>query len=135
MQDVYVNHLAVWVAAVSDFFVGALWYSPLLFYKAWMNTNGFTEEKLKQGNQAIIFAGTFLLALIMSYNLAFFLGDAQTTTLWGLVAGLLAGAGWAATGLGIICLFERRTATYFLIHSGYLILAFALKGFIIGIWR
>ena len=83
----------------------------------------------------LIFGLTFLFSLIISYNLAFFLGDAQTDAWWGLAAGVLAGLGWAAMGFCIIGLFERRSARYLLINSGYLVVAFALKGFILGIWR
>jgi len=135
METLYINHLAVFAAAVSDFAVGALWFSPLLFYKPWMKANGFTEASLKKGNPAVIFGMTFVLSLVISYNLAFFLGDAKTDAVWGLTAGVLAGLGWAATGLGIVALFERRPPTYILIHAGYLTLAFALKGLIIGAWR
>jgi hypothetical protein len=135
MENMLINHLAVLAAALSDLLVGALWFSPVLFYKPWMKANGFTEEILKKGNPALIFGLTFLFSLIISYNLAFFLGDANTTALWGLMAGVLAGLGWAAMGLGIISLFERRPPSYFFIHAGYLTVAFALKGLIIGVWR
>lgn len=135
MESLYINHVAVIVAAISDFAVGALWFSPLLFYKSWMKANGFTQESLKKGHPAVIFGWTFVLSLVISYNLAFFLGDAKTDAVWGLTAGVLAGLGWAATGLGIVALFERRPPAYILIHAGYLTVAFAVKGFIIGAWR
>lgn len=135
MEDIYINHLAVFAAAVSDFFVGALWYSPILFYKGWMDANKFTEEDLKKGNPAVTFGFTFVLSLIISYNLAFFLGDAQTDALWGLQAGLLAGFGWAAMAFAIIALFEKKPLKYILINCGYIVVAFALKGLIIGAWR
>ena len=135
MDNMYINHWAVIVAALSDFAVGALWYSPLLFYKAWMRENNFSQELLKKGNPMVIYGLTFVLALIISYNLAFFLGDAKTDAMWGLSAGVLAGLGWAAMGFSIIALFERRSFKYVLINCGYLTVAFALKGFIIGVWR
>ncbi len=135
MEDIYINHLAVFAAAVSDFFVGALWYSPILFYKGWMDANKFTEEDLKKGSPAVTFGFTFILSLIISYNLAFFLGDAQTDALWGLQAGLLAGFGWAAMAFAIISLFEKKSLKYILINCGYIVVSFTLKGFIIGAWR
>lgn len=90
MEDIYINHLAVIAAAVSDFIIGALLYSPVLFYKGWMEANNFTEDDLKKVNPAVTYGFTFVLALIISYNLAFFLGDSQNDALWGLLAGLLA---------------------------------------------
>ena len=135
MENLYINHLAVFAAALSDFIIGALWFSPLLFYKQWMSVNNFTEDYLKKGNPGIIYGLTFILALIISYNLAFFLGDAKTDAIWGLTAGLLAGLGWAAMAFTIISLFERRSLKYILINCGYIVTAFVLKGLIIGAWR
>lgn len=135
MEDIYINHLAVIVAAISDFAVGALWYSPLLFYKAWMKENNFTEETLKKGNPAVTYSLTFVFALVISYNLAFFLGDANTDVMWGLQAGILAGLGWAAMAFSIVALFEKKSFKYIVINCGYIVVAFALKGFIIGAWR
>lgn len=134
MEDMIINHWAVLVAAISDFAVGALWFSPVLFYKPWLKENNLTEEILKKGNTAVIYGVSFILALIISYNLAFFLGDAKTDTLWGLTAGFLAGI-WAAAGFAIIALFEKKSFKYMLIDCSYLLVAFALKGLIIGAWR
>ncbi len=133
-METHINHWAVLVAAVSDLAVGALWFSPVLFYKAWMDANGFTEEVLKTGSPVRIYGLTLLFSIVISYNLAFFLGDENTTALWGLQAGALAGV-WAILGLWTISQFERRTAKYILINGGYLLVAFALKGLIIGVWR
>ena len=135
MESIYINHLAVFVATIADFLIGGLWYSPLLFAAPWMKANGFTEDSLKKGQPAVIFGSTFVLSLVITYNLAFFLGDAQTDWVWGLTAGLLAGLGWAATSMAIIAFFERRPWTYMLIHAGYLAFSFAVKGLIIGVWR
>jgi hypothetical protein len=41
------NYLAVLVAAISTFVLGGLWYSPLLFGKAWMRANNFNEADLQ----------------------------------------------------------------------------------------
>ena len=107
-----INHLAVIVAAVSSFLVGGLWYSPVLFCKPWMKASGITEADLEQGNPAVIFGTAFVLSLIIAYNLAFFLNDPGTTWSWGLIAGVLAGLGWSATGLGIIALFGLGAGGY-----------------------
>jgi len=135
MESIHINHLAVFAGAIAAFVIGGLWYSPLLFGKPWMKVNGFTPKDLEGGNPALIFGPALVLCLIISYNLAFFLGDDQTTWSWGLTAGILAGLGWSATGLSVIALFERRPPSYMLIHAGYLTLHFAVNGLIIGAWR
>jgi len=77
----------------------------------------------------------FLLAYIMSYNLAFFLGDANTDWQWGLTAGLLAGFGWAAAIFTSIALFELKSWKYIFINGTYIVIYFTVIGFILGIWR
>ena len=41
----HINILAVIVAGIVTFGIGALWYSPLLFGKHWMQFNGVTPDK------------------------------------------------------------------------------------------
>jgi hypothetical protein len=40
------HSLPILVAALAAFLIGALWYSPVLFAKAWVRANGYTPEKL-----------------------------------------------------------------------------------------
>ena len=44
-----INYLAVGVAALSSFLIGGLWYSPILFAKAWMREAGFGEVLQLEG--------------------------------------------------------------------------------------
>ena len=128
-----VNWLAVIAAAVSMFVVGGLWYSPLLFEKAWARSAGLSSEDLKRGNPAVIFGIAFVLTLLMAANLAFFVAgvDLGMTIAYAIAAGL----GWAGFGLGVVALFERRPLSYFLINGGYLTVGFAVMGLILGLWR
>lgn len=121
--------------ALSNFLIGGLWYSPLLFGKAWMKENNFTDEDLKKGNMPRIFGFTFLYSIVMAFNLAMFLNDATTTAGWGAIAGFLAGFGWVALSIFIIGQFERKSTKYMLIHGGYVTVSFVVMGLIIGIWR
>ena len=41
-----VNWLAVVAAAVVSFFIGGLWYSPVMFLKAWQRGAGVTDAQL-----------------------------------------------------------------------------------------
>lgn len=135
MNPNQINWLAVLAAALSTFFIGGLWYSPILFGKTWMRANGFTEEQVAGFNKARAFIGSFILALVMSANLAMFLADPTTTVVWGMTAGALAGIGWVAAGFGIVALFENRSWTYILVNGGYQIVAFVAMGAILGAWR
>jgi hypothetical protein len=134
MENLYINHAAVFVCAVTSLVVGGLWWSPALFSKPWQAANGLTDEQLAKSNPVKTFGLTLLIAWIMSYNLAFFLGAPGTTWSWGITAGLLT-AIWAVGMFVIIALFEQRPIAYIAINCGYIAVYFALIGLIIGIWR
>ncbi len=135
MENVSINHLAVFAAALSTFLLGGLWYSPVLFGVKWQKENNLTDEELKSGTPAKIFGLSFVFALVMSYNLAFFLGDPSIDLLMGTLYGFLTGFGWVAMGLLIIGLFERKSWSYMLINGGYMIVAFTIMGAILGVWK
>jgi len=131
----HVNWLAVLAAAGSTFLLGGLWYSPVLFGRAWMSVNNLSEADLAKSNMAKIFGLSFFFALIMAANLAAFLAEPKTTASWGATAGFLAGFGWVALGIATIALFERRSSKYVLINGGYMTVSFVIMGLILGAWR
>ena len=129
-----INYLAVLVSAVSTFAIGGLWYSPLLFQRAWMRANKMTEADLATDGNGKMFGLAFVFAIAMSFNLAMFLDAPETTTAWGATAGALA-AIWVALGIGTVALFERRPAAYTAINGGYWLVSFVVMGAILGAWR
>ena len=135
MENLYINHVAVLVSAAANLALGALWYSPILFYKGWLSETGLTEDQLARQNPAKTYGLAFVFSLVMSYNLAFFLGEAATTPVWGAAAGFLAGFGWATLIFAVIALFEQRSWKYIFINGGFITVYFTLIGFILGIWR
>lgn len=135
MGDLYINHAAVLVCAAGNLLVGALWYSPLMFFKSWKAANGLTDEDLKKVNPAKTYGLTLVFSTIICYNLAFFLGDAKTDAAWGAIAGALAGFGFAGLIFAVVALFEMRSWRYILINVGYITVYFTLVGFILGLWR
>jgi hypothetical protein len=125
---------AIVVAAISAFFLGGIWYSPILFNKPWMKENNFTPEIVRSGNKAKIFGWSFILSLVMAFNLAMFLNAPDIDFHKGLIYGLLAGV-WIFCGIAIIALFELRSLRYILINGGYCLIALGLMGAILGAWR
>ncbi len=130
-----INYLAVLVAAFSTFLLGGLWYSPLLFGKAWMRVNDFSEAELEKFSKARMFGWSSVFALVMAFNLAMFLASPDTNVVWGMTAGALAGLGWVAMSVGIIGVFENKSWLYIAINGGYMVIAFVLMGAILGAWR
>ena len=135
MENMYINHIAVLICAILNLALGALWYSPILFYKGWLQETNLNEEQLAASSPAKKYGLAFLFALIISYNLAFFLGDAQTDAAWGATAGFLAGFGFSALIFAVIALFEQRSWKYILINGGYITVYFTLIGLVLGSWR
>ncbi|MDP4223642.1 MAG: DUF1761 domain-containing protein [Bacteroidota bacterium] len=136
MQNAFqnLNWLAIIVAAVSAFVLGALWYSPLLFVKRWKKESGVTDEMVKNTNMVQLFGLSFLLSLIASFFLAMFIG-AKAGAGFGAMAGFMAGLGWVFTFMGISYLFERKSLVHFLINSLYSIVSLTIMGLIIGAWQ
>jgi Protein of unknown function (DUF1761) len=94
----------------------------------------FSDGAISLRKPIWLFGLSFLLTLIISFNLAAFLGS-EAGLIWGMTAGALAGIGWVATSLGILYLFESRSLKLFLINAGYLAIAFIVAGGIIGAWQ
>ncbi len=125
-----VNYIAVGVATAAAFVLGGLWYSPVLFGNRWAALSGQSEEQLKSGSMALIFAGAFLLTLISAGVLAMFIGPMDLK--FATAAGLSAGLCWVAASLGVVYLFERRPLGLWLINGGFLVVEFTMMGAIIG---
>jgi hypothetical protein len=129
-----INYMAVIAAAVASFVLGGIWYSPLLFSRAWQRESGVTDEKMKNANMGVIFGTTFVLCLVASFVFGLFLGPRPSMPL-GLGAGASAGLCWVASSFGINYLFERKSLKLFLINGGYHTLQFTLIGLIFALWH
>ena len=130
-----VNWLAVIVAAIAMFGLGAVWYSPVLFVKQWAKAAGVSREGSPGPGFVRIMILAFVLTLVMAANLAVFLAGPNTTLGFAVAASLAAGLGWATLSLWIISLFEQRPFAYVLINGGYITVGFVLMGLILGLWR
>ena len=127
------NIWAVIAAAASGLVLGGLWYSPMLFGKAWQRENGLSDEELAKGNMAMIFGTTFVLCLVASFVFAMFLGPRPSLAL-GVGAGFSAGLCWVTASFGINYLFERKSFKLFAINGGYHTLQFTLIGAVLALW-
>ena len=159
----FLNPLAMLVAAISALVVGFIWYNPKVFGNAWMKAAGMTDEKIKGGNMAKIFGLALLFAFMLStalpgivihqmgaYSLMggdpalalpsyeVFIADytdAFRTFKHGVLHGVLMGIFVALPILGTNALFERKSAKYIFINSGYWIVTLGLMGGIICAWK
>lgn len=128
-----INIWAVLASSVVFFALGALWYSPVLFSKAWLEESKVIPDKSK--GMAKIMVSSFLLTVFMVHALALLIGiTGAFSPLAGLKFGLLTGAGFVAAGIGINYLFEGKTIKFFLINAGYQMTGLLISGLIIGWW-
>jgi hypothetical protein len=131
--------LAIIVVSIVGFFFGALWFSPLLFSKAWMKELKLTPEAAKAayaGRMPFIMGGALACTVVSTLTLAVLLAANPTShPLEGAELGLLVGAGLVAAREGANALFESRTLRHFLIVSGHDVVLCALLGAILAVWR
>ncbi|MFD0834761.1 DUF1761 domain-containing protein [Mariniflexile aquimaris] len=157
------NPLAIVVAAVSALVVGFIWYNPKVFGTAWMQAAGMTDEQIKGGNMLKIFGLALVFAFLLATALpgivihqmgafslvggdeanalpsyAAFLADYSDvfrTFKHGAFHGVFTGIFIALPIIGTNALFERKSAKYIFINSGYWIVTLGVMGAIICGWR
>lgn len=65
-----VNYFAVLISSIIAFAIGAVWYSPALFFKPWAASVRKSEEELKKGASPFSYVITFLAWFVSIYVLA-----------------------------------------------------------------
>ena len=128
-----INWLSVIVASLAAFAIGALWYSPVLFGKAWQKELKLSDEDIKNANMPLIFGLSFIFMFIAAFVMDMFLGI-NATLATGIAAGILVSVAWIFTSIGITYLFARKSFRLIFIDSGYFIVYFVVMGAILGAW-
>jgi len=130
-----VNVWAVILAGISYLILGALWYSPLLFGKQWMELNSFTEKDLKTNKPMwMITLVTFLSACVASFVISMVLGP-RSSAVFGAIIGACIAFFWIAMSKLTSVLFENQPVKLYLLHAGFDLVAFMIMGAIVGFWR
>lgn len=102
-----VNFLIAALAALVPLVMGFIWYSPMLFHKAWMKENNFTEESLKGGNMPLIFGLTFVFSFLIAITLHMF-----TIHQWGMFSSLMGEPGFVEGTGEAMTYFQGFMETY-----------------------
>lgn len=131
-----INWLAVLVAGLAYFFLGAIWYTTL-FGKKWQSYNKALMEdpNAKKGSAAIMFI-SFIFMLICAFGLALIVTRLSLSG-WkvGLKLGLLTGVCFAATAVHISYLYEKRPWGLHLINALYNVVGNIIAAIIVAAWR
>jgi hypothetical protein len=130
------NWLAVVVATLVSFGVGATWYSQSLFGKAWMKSIGLKESDTKKANMArpiiLTLVGTFVAAVAMGVLVQVL----ALTSVWqGATFGIMIAVAFLATNKVMQAQFELRPLSYNVITSAADVVTLGLMGAILAVWR
>jgi hypothetical protein len=130
------RHVAVWIASIVFFVLGAIWYSVMA--APWVTAIGKTMDELtrEQAGSPLPYVVGFVAILVMCYTLAWLMQRLQTATLTGgLRLGATVAIGFIAATLALNYGFESRSVALWLINSAYIVVGLALAGAIIGGWK
>ena len=131
-----INHVAIWVAGIVQFLLGAAWYT--LLGRVWMAGIGKTEAQLTTeiGHSPLPYVIALGAALIIAYTLAWLLPKVGPQSAGG---GAKGGAALALALIGTTLAtnygFEARPVTLWLINAGYAVVGMTLMGAIVGHWK
>jgi len=127
------NWLAILVATIAGFALGALWYGPL-FGDAWLNALGKTADDIQPSPGPFVIS--FFTALITAVALALLIKALGIATVGGGIGiGLLVGVGFIATAMASDSAFCGWGLNLWLIQSGYRVLYSVVIGAILAVWR
>ena len=133
-----INYFHVLVVAVAGFLLGWLWYSPVLFSKAWVTEMQNSSQALAncKGRMGQAAAVAFFFTLLSTSGLAVLIEAHQSAgALKGAEFGAFVGAIVVGSRMLNTAVWENRSARLLRINLGYEIVLFALQGALLNIWR
>jgi hypothetical protein len=149
MDTLQINWLAVFVASISSFVFGALWFGPKTLYPVWIRALGRevpTERvEMTSGETALMFGGTYVAGLIQVITLAIVIGFARLVAPgFGVGTGIAFGF-FLSVGFGAFASLSHRmfgqpdfkvykSLKVWLIEVGQDVVAVTVAGAILGAW-
>ena len=134
MHHLHFNHLAILVAALIQWILGALWYS-LLFAKPWMALTGQKPGERPKG-AVVAMVTSFFGGLVLAFVLAHMvLWSGATTFCWGAFIGFICWLGFIAAPLLSETMYEKRPFKLFAINTGYWLVALLVSGGLLAAWH
>jgi hypothetical protein len=136
MQHLHFNHWAILVSALVQWFLGALWYSTVLFAKPWMTMVGIHKDAANKKTMVAGMIMSFIGSLITSFILAHILLWSGTSTAGrGALIGFIAWVGFIAAPLVASYIYENRPFKLFAINTGYWLVCLIASGMLLAVWQ
>jgi hypothetical protein len=128
------NFISVIVATIIYFMLGAVWYSPIMFSKAWASMQQIDMND--KSRMPLMLSLTFVLNFIISIAVALLVSVTYINTfVGGAKLGFLIGCGIAATTMGINYLYGNRPFKLYVIDATYHVLGITLTGIVAAVWH
>jgi len=132
-----IHWLAVLVAAVGYFALGAIWYSKILFAPKWLallKINASDPNATK--GMAAIMATSFVTILVACIGLAILEAYLHLSTFsQGVKLGALTGLCFGSTSITNSYLYEKRPSGLHFINGGYTLVGNIIAAVIICTWH
>ena len=132
------NYLAVFVAAVVYWLLGAVWFG-VLFTKPWMQLEHISPEQaaaMQGAASAFPYVVSFVLNLLIAFVLAQLCSWRNATTAAkGASLGVLLWIGIVGPITYTTHMYEMRPLNLFLINEGYVLVGLLVMGAIVGAWQ
>jgi hypothetical protein len=133
------NYLSVFVTAIIAFFIGALWYSPILFGNAWLKLINVKIDKkaIEKRNKSMwkTMIGGFLTTFVLVFMTDLFLNFLNIVKFsQGLTVGFLIWSGFLATTMFNIVLYEQKPVKLYLINSMHYLVVLMVSAGILAAW-
>ena len=128
-----VNWLAIIVATVVSWAIGAGWYMALA--KQWMAAIGKTRDQIN-GKDPTPYIWSVIVQLVMAYFLALLIPViyGQTDVGSGLLTGLHMWIGFVITSMILNHRYQDKSWSLTLIDGGYLLAVLLVQGLVIGLF-
>ncbi|MGD0859454.1 MAG: DUF1761 domain-containing protein [Terracidiphilus sp.] len=135
MSLLHFNHLHVFAAALLQWLLGALWYSPVLFAKPWKAMVGVPSEA-KKSRMILGMIASFVGSLMVSFMLMHVLWWSDTGSLrHALLVGLGIWIGFIFAPLCAQYIYEGRPFKLLAINTGYWLVALLASCAVLVRWH
>ena len=132
------NWLAVIVAAIAYFALGALWYMPFAFGRPWQRAIGWDETQPPAAS-AVTYAAPFLFALVSTIATALIANAVGADDVGaGVGLGLVVGIGYGLAISAYEAVFDPHKPgpwVWWAISGGYHLVGLLIVSVIVSAWR
>jgi hypothetical protein len=133
MTHLHFNHWAILVVAVFQWFLGAAWFSPVLFLKPWQKALGLTA--VSKNAKAGMFA-SLVASLLLSFVLAhMILWSGASDFAHGAFVGFICCLGFYVAPYYALSLFEETPFKVVAINTSYWLVGILISGGVLAAWR